>query len=191
MRGGSGMVTGDTQLPAPHSSSPPPSGSKASSLSSSPSEKPTSDRSYSSAGILVIFVFDRGPVCPTPLASKCLASDSKNPHSFRSLQAIQQIGAVIRSGEYRAWETASGPPGAKASAQLHPHNPLKKRASPAAAGSGERFRGGKRRCGRDRDSTFFAPGASPFSRFSHRIRQPFKQPRLKLSNLRMIANVPG
>lgn len=48
-----------------------------------------------------------------------------------------------RSGEYRLGETASGPPGAGAGAQPLPHNPRKQRKNPAAAGSGERFRGGK------------------------------------------------
>ena len=59
------------------------------------------------------------------------------------LRAIHQIRAVIRSGEYRPRETASGPRGGRASAQPHPHNPRKQRKNPASAGSGEHFREGK------------------------------------------------
>jgi len=49
----------------------------------------------------------------------------------------------MRSGEYSPWETASEPLGPVAGAQPHPHNPRKQRENPAAAGSGERLRGGK------------------------------------------------
>ena len=49
----------------------------------------------------------------------------------------------MRSGEYSPLESAFGPHGAHAGAQPLPHNPRKQRENPAAAGSGERFRGGK------------------------------------------------
>lgn len=50
--------------------------------------------------------------------------------------------------------------------QLLPHNPRKQRKNPAAAGSGERFRGGKWR--RERDSNAcFAPPAPLHGRTSH------------------------
>src|SRR5690606_4613692 len=55
----------------------------------------------------------------------------------------------MRSGEYQPRETASGPPGSRGSAQPLPHNPRKQRKNPAAAGSGDSFREGKWRRGRD------------------------------------------
>ena len=73
----------------------------------------------------------------------------KNPLRYSGLQAIHQIGAVMRYGEYRPEETTSVPPGAGASAQPLRNNPRKQRKNPAAAGSGERFRGGKWRRGWD------------------------------------------
>ena len=48
-----------------------------------------------------------------------------------------------RSGEYRASENAIESFGAEAGEQVDPHNPRKQRKNPAAAGSGETFRGGK------------------------------------------------
>src|SRR5690606_34624221 len=69
---------------------------------------------------------------------------------YKNLREIHQIRAVMRSREYRPGETASGPPGTEAGAQPLLHNPRKQRKNPAAAGSGERFRGGKWR--RERDS---------------------------------------
>ena len=101
-----------------------------------------------------------------PLASKCLADAPAKPLFSRCLQTIHQIGAVMRSGEYRRGETAFSLPGVSASAQPLPHNPRKQRKNPAAAGSGERFRRGKWR--RERDSTAcFAPPAPLHGRTSH------------------------
>jgi hypothetical protein len=73
---------------------------------------------------------------------------SEKPSHISYLQAEHRNGAVIRSGEYRPRENASSPLGARAGAQPLPHNPRKQRRNPAAAGSGERFRGGKWRRGR-------------------------------------------
>ncbi len=94
-------------------------------------------------------MFDPSVFLRTPLASKCLAGNCGKRFYFKGLQPIHQIHAVMRSGEYRPRETASGPPRARAGAQPHPHNPRKQRTNPGAAGSGERFRGGKWRRGRD------------------------------------------
>ncbi len=102
-----------------------------------------SDRRAINAGSISV-PFDR-----TRLLSKCSARDAQKRHDFSRLQEIHQIDAVIRSGEYRPSETASGPPGSRGSAQPLPHNPRKQRKNPATAGSGERFRGGKWRSGRD------------------------------------------
>ena len=85
----------------------------------------------------------------TPPTSNRFADDLKKFCAFSCLQEIHQIGAVLRSGEYRPRETAPVPHGAGASAQPHPHNPRKQQKDPAAAGSGERFRGGKWRTVRD------------------------------------------
>src|SRR6056297_4243603 len=68
----------------------------------------------------------------------------------RSVKAIHQIGAIMRSGEYPPREAALGPPSAAAGAQPLPHNPRKQRKNPGAVRWRERFRGGKWR--RDRDS---------------------------------------
>ena len=81
--------------------------------------------------------------------SKCLSPPSAKPLLFNAIPEIHQNCAVNRSGEYRPGETASGPPSAGASVQPHPHNPRKQRKNPAAAGSGERLRGGKWRTERD------------------------------------------
>lgn len=84
-----------------------------------------------------------------PLASKCAAVPPKKSFHSKRLPEIHQIGAVIRSGEYRPSETASRPLGAGPGAQPHPHNPRKQRENPAAAGSGECFLKGKWRTGWD------------------------------------------
>ncbi len=63
------------------------------------------------------------PSLRTPLPSKCSASPLDKVNDFKAIQEIHQIGAVMRSGEYRPWETASGPPGPGGSAQPIPHNP--------------------------------------------------------------------
>ncbi len=68
---------------------------------------------------------------------------------FNGLEEVHQICAVIRSREYRARETASGPPSARASAQPLPHNPRIQRKNPAAVGPGECFCEGKWRRGWD------------------------------------------
>ncbi len=107
-----------------------------------------SDRRAINAGSISV-PFER-----TRLLSKCSTRDARKSHDFSCLQEIHQVGAVIRSGEYRSSETACGPPGAAASAQPFSHNPRKQRKNPAAAGSGERFRGGKWRRGRDCRRTF-------------------------------------
>jgi hypothetical protein len=54
----------------------------------------------------------------------------------------------MRSGEYQPAENALGTL-APGPVNSPPHNPRKQRKNPAAAGSGERFRGGKWRRGRD------------------------------------------
>jgi hypothetical protein len=89
--------------------------------------------------------------------SKCSAWDAGKYHDFSCLQEIHQIGAVMRSGEYRPGETTSGPPGYWAGAQPLPHNPRKQRKNPAGAGSGEGFCRGKWRREWDRGRTFSAP----------------------------------
>jgi len=90
----------------------------------------------------------------TPPGSKCLGRPRKKPITFSILQEIHQIGAVIRSREYRPGETAFGPPTAEVGAQPLPHNPRKQRKNPAAAGWGERLRGGEWRIGWVWDPTF-------------------------------------
>lgn len=74
----------------------------------------------------------------------------RKSHSAIYLRSYSQIGAVIRSREYRLRKTAFGPLTAEAGAQPNPHNPRKQRKNPAEAGSGERVRYDKWR--RERDS---------------------------------------
>ena len=74
------------------------------------------------------------------------------PLHVNALQGIHQIGAVIRSGEYRPGETTFGPPCGGLGVQPHPHNPRKQREIPADDGRGETVPKGKWRrgwaCGR-------------------------------------------
>ena len=88
-------------------------------------------------------MFDLSGFSRTPPTSKCAARNFAKAFYFSGLQPIHQIGTVMRSGEFRPGETAFGPPRTRASAQLFAHNPRIQRKSPAAAGSGERFRLGK------------------------------------------------
>ena len=67
----------------------------------------------------------------------------ENRNIANDLQAEHQIGAVMRSREYRPAENALGHLRTGASAQPLPHNPRKQRKNPAAAGSGETFLKGK------------------------------------------------
>lgn len=78
-----------------------------------------------------------------PPTSKYLGARYGKYMQVNVLQALHQIGAVIRSGEHRPGETAYGPPRVGASVQPLPHNPRIQRKNPAATGSGERFRGGQ------------------------------------------------
>src|SRR5690606_1044914 len=96
----------------------------------------------------------------TPPASKWSGGARNWPHIVNRLRALHRMRAVERSGEYRASENHSGCCSEGASAKLTAHNPRKQRENPATAGSGERFRGGKWRRGRDsnpRDSCPSAP----------------------------------
>lgn len=87
-------------------------------------------------------------------AVEVFSGSRKYAFDFSLLQKFTETGAVHSSGEYRPWETASGPPCAEASAQPLPHNPRKQRKNPAVAGSGERFRRGKWRREGDCHPTF-------------------------------------
>ena len=67
------------------------------------------------------------------------ANRVENGLENRCLKAVHQNCAVIRSREYRQWETPSGHPGGGAGAQPLPHNPRKQRKNPAAAGGENGF----------------------------------------------------
>ena len=73
-----------------------------------------------------------------------------------NLQAVHQIGAVNRSGEYRSRENAFGLLCVEDGEQPLPHNPRKQRKNPAGAGSGERFGKCEWRSGRDWERTFYS-----------------------------------
>ena len=92
-------------------------------------------------------------------AVEVFSGSRKYALDFSLLQKFTETGAVHSSGEFRPWETASGPPGAGASAQPFPHNPRKQRKNPAAAGWGERFREGKWRMGWDSNPRWGLPHA--------------------------------
>jgi len=84
-----------------------------------------------------------GPSRRARPASKCSGRNLEKSHSTNGLQAVHQIGSVMRSREYLLRETAFGSLDAGASAQPHPHNPRIQQENQAAAGWGERFREGK------------------------------------------------
>ena len=90
-----------------------------------------------------------GPSRRARPASKCSGRNLEKSHSTNGLQAVHQIGSVMRSREYLLRETAFGSLDAGASAQPHPHNPRIQQENQAAAGWGERFREGKWRRRRD------------------------------------------
>ena len=98
--------------------------------------------------------FDQCSISANATAVEVFRTTSEKRRVASGLQAIHRNGAVMRSGEYRLSETASGPPAAGFGAQPTPHNPRKQRENPAAAGCGERFRGAAWRRGRGRDRTF-------------------------------------
>src|SRR6056297_840724 len=72
-----------------------------------------------------------------------------NTTKNQTLEALNLRGAVKRSGETGNIETPDPALLGSAGSEPSPHNPRKQRKNPAAAGSGERFRGGKWRTGRD------------------------------------------
>jgi hypothetical protein len=83
------------------------------------------------------------PSQPTATGIEVLSMASGKHRNAKRLQAIHQIGAVIRSGEHWPRENGSTPTGVDASVQPLPHNPRKQWKNRPAAGWGERVCEGK------------------------------------------------